>query len=134
MHYYTCQSERGRGSSLSGDGLDALDLLRYPQALGGMDNVATALFDLGHRVDRRQLAVLSAVVERTVVQCLGFLLNHLGHDELTGSMLESLRARGPLPWAKLDRQLARYPDFAPGPIQHDERLRVIARGLPEVNE
>ena len=119
---------------VSSAALTALDLLRYPQASGGMDNIATVLSDLGHRINRGQLVELSAVVARPVVQRLGYLLDHLGHDELTGPLQESLGERGSLPWTELDRPLARYSNFAPEPIQRDVRWRVIARRPPQVNE
>ena len=118
---------------VSSAALTALDLLRYPQASGGMDNIATVLSDLGRKIDREQLAALSVVVERPVVQRLGYLLDHLGHDELTGPMQESLGARGSLPWTELDRQEARDPDFASEPLQRDVRWRIIARRLPQVD-
>ncbi len=63
---------------VSSAALIALDLRRYPQASGGMDNIATVLSDLGRKIDREQLAALSATVERPVVQRLGCLLDHLG--------------------------------------------------------
>ena len=113
--------------------LTALDLLRYPQASGGMDNIATVLSDLGRRIEREQLAALSVAVERPVVQRLGYLLDHLGHDELTGPMQESLRARGSLPWTEFDRQEARDPDFASEPRQRDLRWHVIVRRGPRVD-
>ena len=118
---------------VSSAALTALDLLRYPQASGGMDNIATVLSDLGRKIDRVQLAVLSVVVERPVVQRLGYLLDHLGHDDLTGPMRESLAARGTLPWIEFDRREARDPDFASEPLQRDVRWRIIARRLPEVD-
>ena len=118
---------------VSSAALTALDLLRYPQASGGMDNIATVLSDLGRKIDREQLAALSVVMERPVVQRLGYLLDHLGHDELTGSMQESLGARGTLPWTELDRQEARDPDFASEPLQRDVRWRIIARRLPQAD-
>ncbi len=118
---------------VSSAALTALDLLRYPQASGGMDSVATVLSDLGRRIDREQLAALSVVVERPVVQRLGYLLDHLGHDELTGPMHESLRARGSLPWAELDRQETRDPDFTSAPLQREVRWRIVARRLPQVD-
>ena len=119
---------------ISSAALTALDLLRYPQASGGIDNVATVLSDLGQKIDPEQLATLSALVERPVVQRLGHLLEHLGHDALTVSMLESLRARGSLPWTELDRQEVRDPAFEPEPQQRDPRWRVIVRRVPEPDE
>ncbi len=116
---------------ISSAALTALDLLRYPQASGGIDNVTTVLSDLGQKIDPEQLATLSALVERPVVQRLGYLLEHLGYDALTGPMLEALQARGSLPWTELDRQEARDPDFAPEPRQRDLRWRIIVRRVPQ---
>ena len=119
---------------ISSAALTALDLLRYPQASGGIDNVATVLSDLGQKIDPEQLTSLSALVERPVVQRLGHLLDHLGHDALTGSMLETLQARGSLPWTELDRQEIRDPDFELEPQQRDPRWRVVVRRVPEPDE
>ena len=119
---------------ISSAALTALDLLRYPQASGGIDNVATVLSDLGQRIDPEQLSTLSALVERPVVQRLGHLLEHLGHDALTRSMLETLRARGSLLWTELDRQEVRDSDFELEPQQRDRRWRVIVRRVPEPDE
>ena len=115
---------------MSSAALTALDLLRYPQASGGIDNIATVLSDLRQEIDPEQLAALSAVVERPVVQRLGYLLDHIDHDVLTEPMLEALRARGSLPWTELDRKGAQDPDFAPEPRQRDLRWRVIVRRVP----
>ena len=119
---------------ISSAALTALDLLRYPQASGGIDNVATVLSDLALKIDPAQLAALSALVERPVVQRLGHLLEHLGHDALTGAMWEALRARGSLPWTELDRQEAGDPDFELEPQKRDLRWRVIVRRAPELDE
>ena len=119
---------------ISSAALTALDLLRYPQASGGIDNVATVLSDLADRIDPEQLAVLSASVERPVVQRLGYLLEHLGEQALTGSMLETLQVRGSLPWTELDRREVRDPEFELEPQQRDSRWRVIVRRVPEPDE
>ncbi len=118
---------------VSSAALTALDLVRYPQASGSLDNIATVLSDFGPKIDPEQLAALSAVVERPVVQRLGYLLDHLGHEALTGPMSEALRARGSLPWTELDRRLAQDPDFAPEPRLRDLRWRIIVRRLPQVD-
>ena len=118
---------------VSSAALTALDLLRYPQASGGMDNVATVLSDLGRKIDPEQLAALSKVVARPVVQRLGYLLDHLGKGELTEPMQKSLWARGSLPWTELDRQAAKDPDFTPELLQRDVRWRIVARRLPQVD-
>lgn len=119
---------------ISSAALTALDLLRYPQASAGIDNVATVLSDLGQKIDADQLAALSVTVERPVVQRLGHLLDRLGHEALTGPMLTALQERGTAPWTELDRQEARDPDFAPEPQERDARWRVVVRRVPEVDE
>src|SRR5580704_2216893 len=119
---------------LSSVELTALDLLRYPQAAGGIDNVATVLADLGSKIDGSKLAALSETVERPVVQRLGHLLDRLGHGDRTAPMLEALNARPPVQSTELDRKEARDPDFAPAPQERDPRWRVIVRRTPEVDE
>jgi predicted transcriptional regulator of viral defense system len=119
---------------ISSAALTALDLLRYPQASGGIDNVATVFSDLGQKIDPEQLAALSKTVERPIVQRLGHLLDRLGHAALTGPMLKALQGRGPVPWTELDRQEAGDPDFAPEPRERDSRWRVIVRRVPELDE
>ncbi len=66
--------------------LTALDLVRYPQATGGMDATATILKDLAERIDARALARLSQAFERTVVQRVGYLLDWLGHEKKAQAM------------------------------------------------
>lgn len=114
--------------------LTGLDLLRYPQAAGGIDNVATVLTDLGPKIDAAKLAALSQKVERPVAQRLGYLLDRLGHRERTEPMHAALKARGSLTWTELDRKESRDPDFAPEPAERNDRWRVIVRRFPEVDE
>jgi hypothetical protein len=119
---------------ISSAALTALDLLRYPRASGGIDNVATVLSDLGQKIDPEQLAAISVTVERPIVQRLGHLLDRLGHGALSGPMLKALQARGSVPWAELDRQEARDVDFAAEPRERDSRWRIIVRRAPEPDE
>jgi predicted transcriptional regulator of viral defense system len=114
--------------------LTALDLLRYPQAAGGIDNIATVLTDLGPKIDAAKLAALSQKAERPVAQRLGYLLGRLGHEERTEPMHAALKARGSLTWTELDRKESRDPDFAPEPVERNDRWRVIVRRFPEVDE
>ncbi|WP_353642716.1 type IV toxin-antitoxin system AbiEi family antitoxin [Mesorhizobium sp. WSM2239] len=119
---------------ISSPALTALDLLRYPQAAGGIDNVATVLVDLGEKIDPSELAALSDAAERPVVQRLGHLLERLGHGGRADPMHTALMARGAAPWTELDRDEARDPDFTPAPQEHDDRWRVVVRRRPEVDE
>lgn len=114
--------------------LTALDLLRYPQAAGGIDNIATVLTDLGPKIEAAKLAALSQKAERPVAQRLGYLLDRLGHQERTEPMHAALKARGSLTWTELDRKESRDLDFAPEPAERNDRWRVIVRRFPEVDE
>ena len=118
---------------ISSVALTALDLLRYPQASGGIDNIATVLSDLGHKIDSTQLTTLSALVERPVVQRLGYLLDFLGYDSLIEPMLESLHARGSLSWTELDRHAGRERSIAPNPRSRDLRWRIVVRRTPQID-
>ena len=115
---------------ISSAALTALDLLRYPQASGGIDSVATVLAELRPEIEPEELASLSTGVERSVAQRLGYLLDRVGEEGLTGRMLEGLRSRGPLRWTELDRD-GRDPDFASDPLLRDAKWRVVVRRLPE---
>lgn len=119
---------------ISSAALTALDLLRYPQAAGGMDNIATVLSDLASRVDPAQLATLALTAEKPVVQRLGYLLEWLGNENLSAPLLEGLLARGPFGWIELDRKEARDPDFTPEPVARHSRWRVTVRRHPELDE
>lgn len=119
---------------ISSPALTALDLLRYPQASAGIDNVATVLSDLGPKIDAEQLARLSKLVERPFVQRLGYLLERLGHLNITEGLHDALVARGSPGWTELDRKEARDPDFAVEPIERNDHWRVIIRRAPEIDE
>ncbi|MBP2537500.1 type IV toxin-antitoxin system AbiEi family antitoxin domain-containing protein [Agrobacterium tumefaciens] len=127
------KTDTGR-MKISSPALTALDLLRYPQAAGGIDNVATVLMDLAEKIDPSQLAVLSDATERPVVQRLGYLLERLGHNTLSDPMHSALMARGATPWTELDRHETRDPDFTLTPQERDDRWHVIVRRAPEVDE
>lgn len=119
---------------VSSPALTAFDLLRYPQASGGIDNVATVLFDLGPTIDPGQIASLAATMERSVVQRLGYLLDRLGHDTLTKPMRQALEVRGPWSWTELVRQETGGAGFDTEPQERDTRWRVIVRREPEIDE
>ena len=114
--------------------LTALDLLRYPQAAGGLDNVFTVLKDLAPKIDPESLAQLSHTAERPVVQRLGYLLDGLDHGTRVAPMRAALEARGRPPWTELDRKEASDPDFAEDIRERDPRWRVIVRRHPEADE
>jgi predicted transcriptional regulator of viral defense system len=119
---------------ISSAALTAIDLLRYPQASGGIDNVATVLAELAEKIDSSHLAALAEKAERPVVQRLGYLLDRLGHQAKAQPMFDALTARGPAPWTELDRQQVRHPDFTVPPQERDPRWHVVVRRLPEPDE
>lgn len=119
---------------ISSPALTALDLLRYPQAVGGIDAIATVLADLAPKIDPAQLATLSKAAERPVVQRLGHLLERLGQGDRAEAMHEALEARGPVAWTELDWREAKDPNFAPAPQERSQRWRVVVRRIPEIDE
>ena len=77
--------------------LTALDLLRYPQASAGLDNIVTILADLGEKIDSEKLASVSLSFPKSIVQRLGHLLDQLGHADATQPMLRELLREQLLP-------------------------------------
>ncbi len=114
--------------------LTTLDLLRYPQAAGGMDNIATVLSDLGSKIDAAKLAALSLSAERPVAQRLGYLLDRVGYRDRTEPLSQALEARGSVTWTELDRKENSNTDLAPAPVERNDRWRVIVRRAPEIDE
>jgi len=115
--------------------LTVLDLLRYPRASAGLDNVLTVLSDLSAKIDSQKLATLSASFERSVVQRLGHLLDRVGHADRTGPMLQRLSASPvALPWIGLDPGEQREPGRAPDRNERDDRWHVIVRRAPVADE
>jgi predicted transcriptional regulator of viral defense system len=114
--------------------LTMLDLLRYPHAAAGLDNIATVLSDLGPDCDPDKLAVQSIAFERTVIQRLGYLLDWLGFSEKTRALQKVLRQKRPLPWTELEPRRTKRTSIKREPIERDERWHVIVSQLPEVDE
>ena len=96
--------------------------------------MATVLSDLGGKVEADQLARLSDVFERPVIQRLGHLLDWLGYEAATDRMLQNLHSRGSFRWVDLDRKEALDPDFAPEPVARDKRWRIVVHRHPELDE
>lgn len=116
---------------ISSSSLTALDLLRYSEVTGGIDNVATVLSDLAPKIDPGQLTALSVRIERPPAQRLGYLLEFLGYGELAAPMLTALLDRGKLPWIELDRWEARNRQFAPEPRMRNPKWRIFVGREPQ---
>jgi hypothetical protein len=114
--------------------LTLLDLVRYPHAAGGLDNIATVISDLADSVDAGKLANLSRAYERSVRQRLGYLLDHFGHAGRTEALHGTLPQDSALPWIELERSQAADPDFSLEPKDRNERWHVIIRRPPERDE
>ena len=112
--------------------LTALDLVRYLHVSGGVDHAASVLNELAARIDPARLDALAPKFERSVVQRLGYILGHLGHNEIAFSLERHLR-NGNVPWVELE------PGEANAIASSDERERssrwhIIVRRPIEVDE
>ncbi len=119
---------------VSGAELTALDLLRYPDAAGGIDAIATVLTDLASKINAGRLATLSRACERSVVQRLGYLLDRLGHRESAEHMHGGLHmSPTALPWIELEGKSSADRDATPA-LERNERWHVVVKRYPEVDE
>lgn len=124
------KTDTGR-MKISGAELTALDLLRYPRATGGLDQIATVLVDLGPQIDPDRLAALSGAFERSVAQRLGYLLERLGYRERTDALHDALTRGGEMFWVELDPLEGADRDFSSAVVERAKRWRVKVRRLPE---
>jgi len=111
-----------------------LDLLRYPHAGAGIDNIATVISDLGSKVDPHKLAALSVVFERTIVQRLGYLLDKLSFGDRTEALREMLSQYRYLPWTELEPARTPARALKPEPLERNKRWHVIVNRMPEIDE
>jgi predicted transcriptional regulator of viral defense system len=114
--------------------LTLLDLVRYPHAAGGLDNIATIISDLSDRIDAAKLAARAAAFEQSVLQRLGYLLERFGQRERAEALHAALPHGSSLPWIELEPLQAADPKFSPEPKERDERWHVIVRRPPERDE
>lgn len=119
---------------ISSPELTALDLLRYPHAGGGLDNIVTVIADLAERLDAGKLAALAGVYERSASQRLGYLLDHVGRSDCADALHRMLTKKSPVPWVELEPSLAKDMEFAPEPQDRNERWHIIVRRMPEKDE
>lgn len=114
--------------------LTAFDMVRYVHAAGGIDTVATALADLGEKIDGEKLAAVAAHFERATVQRLGYLLDHLGFESVTEPLHKALFVPPTVPWVKLDPARRKNKITEKQPVERNERWRVAVQHLPEIDE
>ena len=121
------------GSMLvSSPALTALDLLRYPHASGGVDHAASVLNELADKIEPAKLDELAPKFERSVIQRLGYVLEHLGQDELA-SGLERFLWNGNVPWVELALGEANA-ITSNGERERNPRWHIIVRRPIEVDE
>jgi predicted transcriptional regulator of viral defense system len=114
--------------------LTLLDVLRYPQASAGIDNILNVFSDLGPKLNPESMAALSRAFERSVVQRAGYLLELSGFAEHGEKLHAALEGRSQIPWVELDPSLASDPNLAPEVEVRDERWHVLVRRIPERDE
>ena len=120
--------------NVAGVELTALDLVRYPRAVGGFDHIATVLLDLGDRIDGARLTALAGAFERSVGQRLGHLLDRLGFSECTDGLRDALARKKGMFWVELDPLDGAREDFPSAVVERDERWRVRVRTPPEPDQ
>jgi predicted transcriptional regulator of viral defense system len=119
---------------ISSPELTIFDLFRYPQASGGIDNIATVLSELGPKIDADKMAAIAPAFERAVVQRAGYMLAKAGFDGLVKKLHAEISDDPAVQWTELDRSLLADPELAPEIVERNKRWRVIVRHLPERDE
>jgi predicted transcriptional regulator of viral defense system len=114
--------------------LTLLDLLRYPEASGGLDNVLTIFANLGPKLDAGKMASLCGAFERSVVQRAGYLLDRSAFLDHAEKLHEFVERDAHAQWTELDPSLTSVPDLAPEIVARDKRWHVLVRRLPERDE
>jgi predicted transcriptional regulator of viral defense system len=114
--------------------LTALDLVRYAHAIGGVDAAATALADLGGKIDGAKLSAMAGRFERAITQRLGYLVDRLGHAERAEALHAFLFAKEAVPWTSLEPQKRGAKSDRKEPVERNERWRVIVHRHPEIDE
>jgi hypothetical protein len=117
---------------ISSPALTALDLLRYRQASGSTDHVASILNELAPRIDVQSLASLALSFERTVVQRLGYICDRLNFHDLADA-LEEMLANQPRQWIELDPNERASSIMVEEP-QRDARWHIMFRRPIEIDE
>ena len=64
----------------------ALDLVGYPRHVGGLDNAATVLAELGEKIDSKLLAKVAKTAPVSWSQRLGHVLDLVGHEDKTDAL------------------------------------------------
>ncbi len=117
---------------ISSPALTALDLVRYPQAGGGISHAANVLHELSVQIDPVQLDALASKFERSVIQRLGYVLDFLGQEEIAACLERRLHG-GTAPWVELEPRESNTIAFR-DERERSSRWHVIVRRPIEVDE
>ena len=124
-----------RRAHAAGEALNctAWDLIRYAQASGGINQIATVLTEQAQTAARRLAALAPSFRTAATLQRLGFLLDRVG-QHAPAYALAPIMAVAKATWVELDPTDVSLPDFAPPVLERDPRWKVVVRRAPEPDE
>jgi len=106
----------------------ALDLVRYVKGAGQLGNVGTVLSELSEKINPERLVEAArAEVELSVVQRLGFLLDHFASPDVAAPMAEWLATKRP-------RSVPLRPERKPKVTEKDSRWQILVNERVEVDK
>jgi predicted transcriptional regulator of viral defense system len=74
--------------------LTSLDVLKYPNAAGGLNNISTIIVELGERINADELLKIARKEKSLVfIQRLGYLLDHLGLESKAKALAQWLSGK-----------------------------------------
>lgn len=105
----------------------ALDLVRYVGKAGHLSNVATVLSELSEKIDAENLVeAAKGEIELSVVQRLGFLLDHFASPHVAASLAKWLETKRPRP-------VPLRPERHPQVTEKDARWQILVNEKVEVD-
>lgn len=113
--------------------LTAFDLFRYSPVIGGLHVIAQCLSDLGGKVDAPKMVALAPCFERTHVQRLGWMLDHLGYKGPVRALRRYLAATGQWSWVGLEPVRRDGRNAGSTLVERNRRWRVLVERYPEVD-
>ncbi len=106
----------------------ALDLVRYVESAGQLGNVATVLSELSEKINPGKLVEAARTeVELSVVQRLGFLLEHFASPGVVAPLAEWLAAKRPRP-------VPLRSERKPKVTEKDSRWQILVNEKVEIDE
>jgi predicted transcriptional regulator of viral defense system len=125
------KTDTGR-MKISSPELTGLDLLRYAHGTGTIDSIATVFSDLGAKMKAQPLQQLAPAFERSVIQRLGYLLDHVKHHHAAEGLHQYLKKQRPLPWIELNPGKRSMKSLEP--TERNARWHVLIHRRPELDQ